>query len=85
MPADLDYMQVSALSIEARQKLSKLEPWGSLAHLGHHAGRHFFAADSPEKGRLRVLRPSPTWWSRVPRRLIPLSAHALTHGWGHRS
>ena len=46
LPESLDYMQVSALSIEARQKL---------AHFGHHARQRVAAVDPPEKGWFQRL------------------------------
>ncbi len=55
LPADLDYMQVSALSIEVRQNAAKAPPRNpgpGLAHFWGDPGGHFAADDSPEKRRL---------------------------------
>jgi tRNA uridine 5-carboxymethylaminomethyl modification enzyme len=60
--ADLDYMQVTALSFEARQKLKApaRNAGPGLAHLGHHAGHHFLLLVHLKKGGSRALRPAPT-------------------------
>ena len=85
LPADLDYMQVSALSIEARQKLSKHKPetLGQTSRISGITPAAIFAADSPEKraGSKGFAAQSDVVESGA-RQPDSFSAHALTHGWG---
>jgi tRNA U34 5-carboxymethylaminomethyl modifying enzyme MnmG/GidA len=52
LPQDLDYMQVSALSFEARQRLNRHKPetLGQASRLvWHHACNHLVAADPSQE------------------------------------
>ena len=58
LPAELDYMQVTALSIEARQALTRHRPetLGQASRItGIHARCHFAAHGAPEEGWLQRL------------------------------
>ena len=59
LPPDLDYMQVTALSFEVRQKLDQApagNPGPGLAHLRRDAGGDLPAAGAPEEERIQGLR-----------------------------
>ena len=63
LPADLDYMQVAALSIEVRQKLRQA-PAGNAgpgrAHLGRDAGGDLAAAGAPEEEQVQGFAGAAT-------------------------
>ena len=61
LPAELDYMQVPALSIEVRQKLSKHRPGNAgpgLAHLGRDPGGDLAVAGPSEEEQVQGLHRS---------------------------
>ena len=61
LPDDLDYQQVTALSFEVRQKLTRHRQrarWGRPRHVGHDTGRRLpcLLAGAPEERPLPWLR-----------------------------